>query len=163
MREDKILDCSNPQTVMSERELEVPFSNFLTSLEYENLTVDFSSIPKKQKTCFLISLLKGNKKLQKSIKNYSIYILCGTCYVWSLDADILWSNKIWSKTNWKAITSVSGQITRMNLYSRYENWQSWSLLEFNPMFFYSFYMTQNFWIKSEKFKLNREMFYLHNV
>ena len=33
LREDKILDCSNPQTVMSERELEVPFSNFLTSLE----------------------------------------------------------------------------------------------------------------------------------
>lgn len=81
MREDKILDCSNPQTVMSERELEVPFSNFLTSLEYENLMVDFSSIPKKQKTCFLISLLKGNEKLQKSIKNYSIYILCGTCYL----------------------------------------------------------------------------------
>ena len=47
-REDKILDCSNPQTVMSERELEVPFSNFLTSLEYENLMVDFSSIQKKQ-------------------------------------------------------------------------------------------------------------------
>lgn len=48
LREDKILDCSNPQTVMSERELEVPFSNFLTSLEYENLMVDFSSIQKKQ-------------------------------------------------------------------------------------------------------------------
>ena len=59
MREDKILDCSNPQTVMSERELEVPFSNFLTSLEYENLTVDFSSIPKKQKTCLLTFYLQA--------------------------------------------------------------------------------------------------------
>ena len=79
LREDKILDCSNPQTVMSERELEVPFSNFLTSLEYENLMVDFSSIQKKKKkkkTCFLDSFLKGNKKLQKSIKNYSfIYFM----------------------------------------------------------------------------------------
>ena len=54
---------------MSERELEVPFSNFLTSLEYENLMVDFSSIQKKHPV-FL------NKKLQKSMKNYSyVYLM----------------------------------------------------------------------------------------
>lgn len=65
MREDKILDCSNPQTVMSERELEVPFSNFLTSLEYENLTVDFSSIPKKTKNLFSYFLIERKREATK--------------------------------------------------------------------------------------------------
>ena len=60
MREDKILDCSNPQTVMSERELDVSFSNVLTSLELEHIVVDFSSIQKKKNSlkdlfsCFFI-------------------------------------------------------------------------------------------------------------
>ena len=47
---------------MSERELDVPFSNVLTSLELEHIVVDFSSIQKKKKknsfkdlfSCFFI-------------------------------------------------------------------------------------------------------------
>ena len=45
---------------MSERELDVPFSNVLTSLELEHIVVDFSSIQKKKNSlkdlfsCFFI-------------------------------------------------------------------------------------------------------------
>ena len=37
---------------MSERELDVSFSNVLTSLELEHIVVDFSSIQKKKKKFF---------------------------------------------------------------------------------------------------------------
>lgn len=99
----------------------------------------FLQYQRNKKTCFLISLLKGNEKLQKSIKNYSIYILCGTCYLWSLDAGHPWSNKIWSN-KLKAITSVSGQIPALPEHSgdmRIDNHgHCWNLIQCSLLLLY---------------------------
>lgn len=119
MREDKILDCSNPQTVMSERELEVPLSNF-NFLNKENLMVDFSSIPKKQKNLFSYFLYwKETRSYKRALRTivYIFYVELAIYEVW-MQTSFEVINLI--KTNWKAITSVSGQIPRMNLFEIWE-------------------------------------------